>query len=357
MLARQLQSFLDEHLNKTDMSPRPPGDTEKRFESLRGCRLLPTGRTKNVTHLTRSQIVAAVAGITTENPNYAGFAAIGLTGLRPVGGTAASFNQSETFGAALERLLFDDGATSSLIEVRTSTSEFYTNSHCRSAITYESQGTSKHSYYVNTTAASLLKAGADKAFDPRKIASSMVAETILYPSFFRRFGHMLKADARRPQITLPVPAEDEDEETRKELRANKLGLRPSSRFLNLGVDNQVSWPRQETAITFEGYRFVLLPNTANHAASIHIDLANQKINSDAAINLINQLLSLFILRRPVCNIAGRRVWQSSASSCAKTYLGSVIVHEWLFNRGFRHQTFHGERLQSIAKGETLKKIT
>jgi hypothetical protein len=89
-----------------------------------------------------------------------------------------------------------------------------------------------------------------------------------------------------------VDPQDEVEETRKDERAKRLGLLPHSKFLNLGVDNQVTWPREETVIAFEGYRFVLLPKTGQDTTSIHIDLVGQKINPERAITLINRLLSL-----------------------------------------------------------------
>ena len=60
MLARRLKSLLTKEAADTDLSKRAPDDIARRFESLRGYRLLPAGRTKNVTHLTLTQIATAV---------------------------------------------------------------------------------------------------------------------------------------------------------------------------------------------------------------------------------------------------------------------------------------------------------
>ncbi len=44
--------------------------------------------------------------------------------------------------------------------------------------------------------------------------------------------------------------DDEDaEEDRKEERAQRLGIQPGSRFLNIGIDNQVDWPNTETGLS------------------------------------------------------------------------------------------------------------
>jgi hypothetical protein len=49
MFAKRFESLLSAELAKTDLSQRQPDDIALRFESLRGYRLLPAGRSKNVT--------------------------------------------------------------------------------------------------------------------------------------------------------------------------------------------------------------------------------------------------------------------------------------------------------------------
>lgn len=116
MLARRLESLLAVETAKTDLSPRMPDDMVQRFESLRGSRLLPVGRTKNATHLSRVQMAAAVLSTVTVRPGFAGLAATILSKLQPVGGAAASFHGCATLGDAVERLLEDPDARKALLE-------------------------------------------------------------------------------------------------------------------------------------------------------------------------------------------------------------------------------------------------
>jgi hypothetical protein len=88
-----------------------------------------------------------------------------------------------------------------------------------------------------------------------------------------------------------VDPRDEDEETRREARVKRLGLLPNSRFLNLAVDNQVTWPREGTVFVFEGYRLITMPKTAENTTAIDIDLVGQKIGQEDAVALINRFLS------------------------------------------------------------------
>ena len=137
------------------------------------------------------------------------------------------------------------------VEVRVSDSEMYTNADGRGAVAYRSGDNILTAYYVHQHARHA--AGAE-GFDPRALISSAVTEIVFYPSFFRRIVREIDRDAKAPPKIIPVPQEDEDEETRKEERIKRLKILPISRFLNLGVDNQVTWPPEETVVSFEGYR-------------------------------------------------------------------------------------------------------
>jgi hypothetical protein len=280
MLDRRFESLLIAEVAKTDLAQRMPDDVPRRFDSLRGYRLLPTGRAKNVTHLTAAQMASAILSITTANPAFAGLAATTLSGLRPVGGIDASFQQCSTLGTAVESLLQDPRALDRILELRVSDSEIYTNSHGRGAITFSSRDITKTAYYVGHTALSLLRPGASQEFSHRSLISSVITETVFYASFFRSIADELKREASAPPIPVVVPPEDEDEDTRNKDRTKRLGILPNSRFLNLGVDNQVTWPAVETPVQFEGYQLILLPKTAEHTTSIHIDLLGQRIGSE-----------------------------------------------------------------------------
>lgn len=333
MLARRLESLLAGQIAKTDLSQRTPGDMMQRFESLRGHRLLPVGRTKNATHLSPAQIATAILSTATVKPGYAGLAATILSSLRPVGGVAASFQGCATLCEAVERLFVSPDASKSLLELCISDSEIYTNAHCRGAITYVSDNGVTTAHYVGKNARSLLQPGAEQNFDHRKLISSVVTETVFYAGFFQRIANELKREASRLQIPVAVDPQDEDEETRKEERAKRLFLTPRSRFLNLPVESQVTWPHEETVVNFEGYRFVMMPMTKEYTTSIHIDLGGQRISSEKAVTLINRLLSLMAWCDD--NFAFQQVgWSGNTEPrpVQKHELGFMTAYNWIFNR-------------------------
>jgi len=333
MLARRLESLLAKEFAKTDLSQRLPDDMVQRFDSLRGHRLLPVGRIKNATHLSHTQIAAAILSIATVKPGFAGLAVTILSKLRPVGGAAASFEACATLGEAVEHLLQNSESRKSLLELRISDSEIYTNAHCRGAITYVAGDAVATAHYVGQTATSLLQPGADRNFNPRELISSVVTETVFYPPFFQRIANELKREAAMPQMPIVVDPRDEDEETRAETRAKRLSLTRNSRFLNLGVDNQVTWPHEETVINFEGYRFVLLPKTGEHTTSIHIDLGAQRISSEKSVTLINRLLSLMSWCDDNFAIL-QEGWSGNPVPVPvrKRDLGFTTAYTWLFDR-------------------------
>ena len=110
MFAQQFKSLLAEEFGKTDLSQRAPDDMPQRFESLRGYRLIPAGRTKNVSPLSLAQMATAILAIATVKPGYAGLAGKTLSSLRPVGGVEVSFQKSATLVNAVECLLKNPAA-------------------------------------------------------------------------------------------------------------------------------------------------------------------------------------------------------------------------------------------------------
>src|SRR5260370_6201078 len=333
MFAKRFESLLSAEVAKTDLSQRPPDDIAQRFESLRGYRLLPAGRTKNVTHLSPAQMAAAVLSIATVKPGFAGLAGKTLSGLRPVGGVQASFQGCATLGDAVESLLENPVMLASLLELRVYDSEIYINAHGRGAITYRSGGSVMTAYYVHQNAVSLFRPGADEDFDHCELISSAVAETVFYAPLLLSIANELTKEASAPPMPAAIPPEDEDEQTRKEERTKRLGILPSSRFLNLGVDNQVTWPPEETIVIFEGYRLILMPPTRDHTTSIHIDLVGQSITSEKAVSLINRFLSLMTWCDDNFAIL-QEGWSGSPIPVPvpKPNLGFTTAYDWIFDR-------------------------
>lgn len=333
MFANRFASLLAEETSKTDLAQREPADIIHRFESLRGYRLLPAGRTKNVTHLSSAQMTAAILSTATAKPGFAGLAATVLSGLRPVGGVDASFNGRATLGEAIACLIENSQMLESFVELRVSDSEMHTNAHGRGAIVYRCGDILKTAYYVGQTALTSQQAGAEKNFNPRDTISSVVTETVFFPWLFQRINRELKREASMPPVTPVIDPRDEDEETLKEERAKRLGLLPRSRFLNLGVDNQVTWPPQETVVVFEGYRFILMPKTNEHTTSIHIDLAGQGISAEQATSLISRFLSLLTWCDDKYAIL-QDGWSGNPVPVPvrKRDLAFTTAHTWIFDR-------------------------
>jgi hypothetical protein len=71
-----------------------------------------------------------------------------------------------------------------------------------------------------------------------------------------------------------------------------VGALSNSRFMNIGVETQVTWPKEPTRVSFAGHRFVLFPKTKEYTHSISVDLTNERLSDDGAITLINRFLSL-----------------------------------------------------------------
>lgn len=333
MIARQLETIIERQISKFGISNQPYGHVAQRFESLRAYGLLPMGRVRNSQHLTHEQIGSGILSIVASNVGFAGHTALILKALKPVGGVKASLNKRETFGAALEAILRnEDGALEQLVKVSVSDSEIYTNSHCRAAIHYMLEGQDKIAYYVGKHAVSLLQDGAEKDYDPSKITSSVVNEIVFYPSFFCSIERDLEYETSMPPIEYPEEPETDDV-IEKQQRANYLGITPSSRFLNMAVDCQVTWPRQETLVTFDGYKLVLMPKTREHTTSIHIDLHHHKLTHEQAITVIHRFLSILTWCDDQYAVL-QDGWSGNPVPVAvpKRNLAFATTHQWCFDR-------------------------
>lgn len=326
--ATNLESFLARETAKLDLHPLTFRDIGERFESLRGFRLLPFGRGKTTAPLTTSHVVAGLLSLTTKLPGYAGLAAFTLKDLRPVGSSDASFEKSPTLGAALEKLLTDPGARRSLLEVRLSVSEIYTNSHCRASISYRNGQDIQTAYYIGGNASSLVQSGAEHPYNPYEPMSPALSEIGFLRIFF---DHLAREFAREHAV--PIDPEGESEEERKEARAKRLGLLPGSRFLNMAVDNQVTWPKEETVFTFEGHRMVLMPKTKETTTSIHMDLYREQVSPESASTLMNRFLSLMSWCDDQYAIL-QDGWSGNPVPVPvpKRELAFTTTPEWLFNR-------------------------
>src|SRR5208283_2266148 len=63
-------------------------------------------------------------------------------------------------------------------------------------------------------------------------------------------------------------------------------------FINVPVDAQIEWPREEAEITFGRWEIISFPPSRDHEASLHLDLTRARLSDAEAISVFNQLLSI-----------------------------------------------------------------
>lgn len=333
MNARQLEALLESQSAGLWLSRRPPDDFGRRFESLRAHGLLPNARNHKSQPLSLLEIASATLCVVVSNPQYAGLAAKILMDLRPVGGNTKSFASAATFGEALQALFNSTDALESLLEVRVSESEIYKNGHCRAAITYRSPNGDLTAHYIGKLATSLLGVGAEKEFNPRQLISPMITETVIYHDLFRRITERLHNEARYQMLSSTEDDEADNEELTKAERAKRLGITAQSRFLNVGVDNQVTWPSEETVVSFEGKKLILRPKTKGYTTSIHVDLHGQRLSSEKALTLINRFLSVLTWCSDQFAVM-QDGWSGSPVpvSVSRRDLAFSTAYQWFFDR-------------------------
>ena len=208
----------------------------------------------------------------------------------PVGGEAASFLGASNLLAAIEQLLISKSARSALLSVTLSMSEFATNSSGFASISFLGDDRRRQANYVSQLAVSLLQPGSDQRFNPEPRHTPAARQLVLD----RRFFDVLATEMAN-SLSWPTPARagtkyDSDDARRARLKA--LDVRANSRFLNIGVNTQVTWPKLETLVQFDQYHLVLMPKTAESSQSVHIDLFGNKVSDQEAVTIINRFLSI-----------------------------------------------------------------
>ncbi len=113
---------------------------------------------------------------------------------------------ADSFGQAIQALFNDARALDSLVEVRASDSEVYTNSNGRAVIVYRVGRQEKAAYYVRKEAVSLMQADAEKAYNPRDLISDVITETIFQPRLFKRIVRELTEQRHNVEAMRAIPA-------------------------------------------------------------------------------------------------------------------------------------------------------
>lgn len=281
--------------------------------------------------MTNEQIVAALLGLVPILPAWAGHAATLLACLKPVGGKTDAFGGAANLTDALGEVLADETARDSIIAVRLSMAEAATNSHGSATITYEHGGSRHCLSFVRDEAVSLLQPGAEMIFDTELRDAPISREIILNRRFFERLSRAVNDARAYPSVSINDGSEYGEEDAERERRL-RLGVTLSSHFLHIGVDNQVTWPRKESLIEFDRYKFVLMPKTTDNVQSIHVDLHANGLSAEEALTAVNRFLSLLTWCDDQYAVA-QGGWSGNPVPVAvpKHNLAFTTTDHWLFN--------------------------
>jgi hypothetical protein len=151
-------------------------------------------------------------------------------------------------------------------------------------------------------------------------------------AFFDRVAREIERAAAIPAQPAGDGSEYDAEEVAEE-RYRRLGVQRGSQFLNVGVDNQVTWPPKETLVKFDKYHLVLMPKTRDHAASVNIDLATNALTHREGMTVINRFLSIMTWCDDQFAIA-QDGWSGNPIPVPvpKRDLAFTTAYQWIFDR-------------------------
>lgn len=332
MFAKNLEHLLAECCRQSDVSPVDPTDIAVRFHSLRGSGKLPRRRVNRELPLGPAEIAAATLGLVPANPSWAGHAAVILGDLRPVGGAAASFHGAERLTTAVEHLLTDPLQRDDFLLLTLSVSERFTNSNGAATLVYRKGKVRRRADFVSKMAVSLLQPGAERNFEIDNMHAPVSKGVVFNRAYFDRVEAAVAQSAAFPG----PPAGDGseyDEEEALQARYQALGVQTKSRFLNVGIDTQVTWPHQEILVQFDRYHLVLMPKTQEHTQSIHVDLRANRLTDREALTIINRFLSVLAWCGDQFAVSqGGWSGTSVPVPVPRRTLAFVTAHGWPFDR-------------------------
>lgn len=287
MYARDLMHWLHERLdNRASLE-----QTKSRFESLRGYSLLPKGRQNAGVRLSNEQIASAIMGFAHPLPGFSGHVSLILGDLRPVGGVTASFMGKKSLLDVVAALVGAGDASSGLLRLILSVEQGFSDDEYTAVLHFCENNQIQTVAFVSKYAHSLLQPGAEEGYCHELLDKLTAVQRSYGSKFFRDLARTVSISRELDQPVKTDWREYETEEERAEFN-RRLGAVPSSSFLNLRVETQVTWPKVPTRVRFGGHYFVLFPKTKENSHSISIDLTNEKVSPDEARTIINRMLSV-----------------------------------------------------------------
>jgi hypothetical protein len=328
MYARDLMFWLHERLAE----PGTLEQTQKRFEALRGYGLLPRGRENAGVRLSDDQIASAVLGFAHPLPGFAGHASLVLGDLRPIGGGKASFKSKTTLLSAIAHMFDINGASSDLQRLTVSIERDFNEDEYTARIYFREHDQTNIVSFTSKYDEHLLESGAEENYNHERLMKLSATQRSFGSTFFRDLSQAISISRH---LDRPFKTDWREYETEEEIAEfhKRLGARPSSHFLNLRVDAQVTWPKEPTRIEFGGHNLALFPKTKERSDSISIDLTRENISADNARSLMNRMLSVMSWcdNQPASLHEG---WSGSPipAPMPKKNPGSMTAHEWHFYR-------------------------
>ena len=288
MYASDLEQLLFDLTRSADVGGSDPSDMRSRFQALREYSRLPRGRQNRAVPLDSTQIAAAILGLVPERPGWAGHVSLIIGALVPAGPqTDAAFGASSLL-EAVSLLVAEEEVRRNFLGLSISSAESGTNTIGFATIKFRAGGHVRSTTYTSSFFHYELEseeaADCDNQFSP-------VARVLSFNrQFFRRVAQEIDFLGRAERSL--GDGSEYDAEDAEQLRRQRLGVQSHSRYLMIGVDNQVTWPKEEKLVKFDRFTMVLMPKTDNYVQSISIDLSANGLSMQDARTVVNRFLSL-----------------------------------------------------------------
>jgi hypothetical protein len=290
MFALTLMEALARLIWKAQLPPPQHLDMVQRFASLRSYGLLPRGRERRAQPLSQQEILNSILGLAADGPLWAGHVALMLSKLQPAGGERASYKGAKTLQETLVKLIAIPELPLTF-RLELSCSEYWTNATGFAALEFQTEGCRRNIYFVPSTTRLSRQDSSDETILQDVHRPSLDRRIVLTEGFFDSLRREIAAST---YTTPPSPDEgwEYDEEDIQSAKLARLGVKRGAHFLNIGVDNQVTWPKEATRISFDRYELIALPKTKDNVQSVHIDLTENRLSLTDAKTVISRFLSI-----------------------------------------------------------------